>query len=56
MAKFENCEMEAVDKIPWKVDGTKIFKIYCSEEHWHDVQKIQDTGFPQAVVESAYQV
>ena len=34
-----SCEMEIVDKIPCKVDGTKIFKIYCSEEHWHDAQK-----------------
>ena len=39
LAKFEKCEMEVVEKIPWKVDGTKVFKIYCSEEHWHDAQK-----------------
>ena len=39
LAKFENVEMEVVEKMPWKVDGTKVFKIYCSEEHWHDAQK-----------------
>ena len=39
LAKFENCEMEVVEKMLWKVDGTKVFKIYCSEEHWHDAQK-----------------
>ena len=39
LAKFENCEMEVVEKMPWKVDGTKVFKIYCSKEHWHDAQK-----------------
>ena len=39
LAKFENCQMEVVEKMPWKVDGTKVFKIYCSEEHWHDAQK-----------------
>ena len=39
LAKFENCEMEVVERMPWKVDGTKVFKIYCSEEHWHDAKK-----------------
>ena len=39
LAKFENVEMEVVEKMPWKVDGTKVFKIYCSEEHWHDAQE-----------------
>ena len=39
LAKFENCQMKVVEKMPWKVDGTKVFKIYCSEEHWHDAQK-----------------
>ena len=38
LAKFENCQMEVVEKMPWKVDGTRVFKIYCSEEHWHDAQ------------------
>ena len=39
LAKFENCQMEVVEKMPWKVDGNKVFKIYCSEEHWYDAQK-----------------
>ena len=43
LAKFENVEMEVVEKMPWKVDGTKVFKIYCSEGHWHDAQK--DLGY-----------
>ena len=38
LAKFKNCQMEVVEKMPWKVDGTKVFKIYC-KEHWHDAQK-----------------
>ena len=38
-AKFENYQMEVVKKMPWKVDGNKVFKIYCIEEHWHDAQK-----------------
>ena len=31
--------MEVFEKMPWKVDGNKVFKIYCSEEHLHDAQK-----------------
>ena len=39
LAKFENYQIEVVEKMPWEVDGTKVFKIYCSEEHWYDAQK-----------------
>ena len=56
LAKFENCQMEVVEKMPWKVVGTNVFKIYCSEEHWHDAQKESRYWGFTAAVELAYQV
>lgn len=38
MNAFVNIEAELVDRIPWKIDGNKMYSIMCEEDYWHDLQ------------------